>query len=252
MGVRYQEIADELRRAILKGDYDRSSRPFPSVRQIAAEYDVAPATVNRAIQALVAEGLLIARPKATALVVDPGLRQTSWPLTGRYARARAAQGLVFATTTNGTMTKQTISRKWAKPPKEIARLLNVAANAKVLCRRSRTYVDSKPVEETTMHFPRRIVKDAPALDGSDDIAVVPLIEGTGRTIERTINRLRARLATEAEVEALQLEPPTIVFEHTHGTYTSDGEAVEAVINIKPAAGTLLTFETYEGPLEGNR
>ena len=236
----------------MKGDYDRSSRPFPSVRQIAAEYDVAPATVNRAIQALVAEGLLIARPKATALVVDPALRQTNWPLTGRYARARAAQGLVFATTTKGTMTKQTISRRWAKPPREIARLLNVATSTKVLCRRSRTYIDGRPVEETTMHFPRRIVKDAPALDESNDIVVISLIEGTGRTIERTINRLRARFATDAEAEAFQLEPPTIVFEHTHGTYTSDGEAIEAVINIKPAARTVLTFETYEGQLEGSR
>jgi GntR family transcriptional regulator len=35
-------------------------------------------------------------------------------------------------------------------------------------------------------------------------------------------------------------------EHTHGTYPSTNEPVEAVINVKPAEGTVLTFDTYEG------
>ena len=76
--------------------------------------------------------------------------------------------------------------------------------------------------------------------------VGPLIEATGRMILRTTNRLRARLATADKRDVFQLAGPAVVFEHTHGTYTDADEPLEAVVNIKPADGAVLTFDTYEG------
>ena len=50
-----------------------------------------------------------------------------------------------------------------------------------------------------------------------------MIEATGRKITRTVNRLRARLASRQETDLLRLTAPAVVFEHAHGTYGADDE-----------------------------
>jgi GntR family transcriptional regulator len=244
--MQYDELANELSSQILAGDYNQPDQPFPSIREISDNYGVTRNTASRAVQKLSHDGLIVLRNRARPLVARQEARPTTWPLTGRYARARAAQGLVFSNDVGG-LRKDTIDRRWAPAPVEVAELLEVGPRTKVLHRRSRTYADGQPIEETTMHFPRAVVDDAPQLDEAGDIKVVAMIEATGRTIDRTVNRLRARPASADEAEALHLSPGSIVFEHTHCTYTDAGEAVEAVINIKPAEDAVLTFDTYEGP-----
>jgi hypothetical protein len=38
----------------------------------------------------------------------------------------------------------------------------------------------------------------------------------------------------------------VVIEIIHGTYGAEGEALEALVSIRPAAGNVIVFETYEG------
>jgi GntR family transcriptional regulator len=242
----YQVIADQLRAEILAGTWDRPDVPFPGARTVGERFGVSIHTASRAIQQLAAQGLLVTQGGQRPLVVHPDERVTAWPLTRRYARARAAQGLVFAADVPGNLRKATISRGWLVPSPTIARLLRVNPGVEVLRRVSRTYLDNRPIEDTAMHFPAPVVSDVPSLAAEEDIQVVRLIEATGRKITRTVNRVRARLATADERDLLQLTDPAVVFEHTHGTYGADDEPLEAVINIKPAEGGVLTFETYEG------
>jgi GntR family transcriptional regulator len=242
----YQVIADQLRAEILAGTWDRPDVPFPGARAVGDRFGVSIHTASRAIQQLAAQGLLVTKGGQRPLVVHPDERSTTWPLTRRYARARAAQGLVFASDIPGHMRKTTISREWITPSPVIARLLRVDPGTQVFRRISHTYVSGRLVENTAMHFPATVVSDVPGLAAEDDIHVVLLIEATGRKITRTVNRLHARLATPEETDLLQLVAPAVVFELTHGTYGSDDEPLEAVVDVKPADGTVLTFETYEG------
>jgi GntR family transcriptional regulator len=242
----YQVIADQLRAEILAGIWDRPDAPFPGARAVGDRFDVSIHTASRAIQQLAAQGLLVTKGGQRPLVVHPDERSTTWPLTRRYARARAARGLVFASDVPGRMRKATISREWITPSPAVARLLRVNPGAQVFRRVSRTYTGGRLVENTAMHFPAAIVNDAPGLAIDDDIHVVLLIEAAGRKITRTVNRLHARLATVPETDLLQLVSPAVVFELTHGTYGDDDEPLEAVVNVKPADGTVLTFETFEG------
>ena len=57
----YQQLAALLRARIESGEFPPRSR-IPSLRQLEAEYDVAPMTVRRAIQVLVDEGLVVTYP----------------------------------------------------------------------------------------------------------------------------------------------------------------------------------------------
>ncbi|MFF3140695.1 GntR family transcriptional regulator [Streptomyces sp. NPDC057927] len=53
----WPQVAEELRRRIAAGTYPAGER-FPAVVTLAAELDVAPSTVQKAVTALRAEGLL--------------------------------------------------------------------------------------------------------------------------------------------------------------------------------------------------
>jgi DNA-binding GntR family transcriptional regulator len=243
----YVSIAETLKAEILDGRYD--SEPLPSNGDLAQRFDVNLKTAGRAVQHLVAEGLLIARPGMRAVPVPPQLRATRWPMTGRYARARAAHGLLFDSDVSGDVRKDTTLKAWGEAPPLVAQLLKVAEGARVFQRNTRTYVNDVVTEETALYFPEAVIQAVPRLETEERIFIVPFIEAAGFVITRTANELRARHATAGEQEIFNIEPSDIVIEHAHGTYGANGEPLEAVINVRPAAGQVITFDTYEAPEE---
>ena len=54
----WQQIADHLRAAIERGEYDADGPPLPSVNRLAQEYDVARRTAHKALKALRDENLI--------------------------------------------------------------------------------------------------------------------------------------------------------------------------------------------------
>ncbi|MEM7342374.1 MAG: GntR family transcriptional regulator [Actinomycetota bacterium] len=245
----YIAIAAELRGEIQAGVYDETGT-LPGTSTLAERFRVNMKTAGRAIQQLAAEGVVIPRRGLTPLVQPPDQRATAWPMTGRYARARAATGLLFGDDVPGTLRKDTVSIDWVAADMQAAGLLGCDVGERILRRQSRTVVDGITVENTAMHFPESIVAAVPQLAEPADIRVVELIEGAGYSIDRTANRIYARLATDAEQSIFGQDggAPIVVVEQAHSTYEADGQVVEAVVNVRPAAGNVITFDTYEGPL----
>lgn len=241
----YISIAEVLKAEILDGRYD--SDPFPGNGTIAERFDVNMKTAGRAVQQLVAEGILIARTGMRAVPVPPELRATSWPMTGRYARARAAHGLIFDSDVVGDVRKDTISKAWIEASPLVARLLKVDAGTRVFQRRTRTFVNDVVTEDTALFFPENVIPKAPRLETEERIYVVAFLEEAGFVVTRTSNEIRARHATGEECELFGLPDAAVVFEHAHGTYGSDDEPLEAVINVRPAHGNVITFDTHEAP-----
>ncbi|MET7772403.1 GntR family transcriptional regulator [Nocardia sp. NPDC005366] len=245
----YVSIAETLKAEVLAGQYDGSS--LPSNAALAERFDVNEKTAGRAVQHLTAEGVLIYRPGMRAIPKPPELRATSWPMTGRYARARAAQGLLFAGDVNGNVRKETVAREWVDAPPVVASLLKLDAGARIFRRHSRTYLNDVVTENTLMFFPEGIVREVPALEVDSQIRVVALIESAGHVVTRTENQIRARIATADESEIFDLAEHSVVFEQSHGTFGADGEPLEAVINVRPAQGNVITFDTFEAPISEN-
>ena len=79
-----------------------------------------------------------------------------------------------------------------------------------------------------------------------------VLEDAGHPVLRTYNEARSRLATDEELRVFGTDPTLrplanrVVMEITHATYGVEGEALEAVVSIRPAAGNVIVFETYEG------
>jgi GntR family transcriptional regulator len=69
-----QPILDQLllaaRKAILSGEFS-PGQPFPSIRSIAADLRIHPNTAHKAVQQLIQEGFLVARPGLGTLVGEP-------------------------------------------------------------------------------------------------------------------------------------------------------------------------------------
>jgi DNA-binding GntR family transcriptional regulator len=66
----YVQVADDLRRAIERGEYQPGQR-LPSGRAIASQYKVALNTAQRAVDLLKAEGVLISYPPRGVFVRSP-------------------------------------------------------------------------------------------------------------------------------------------------------------------------------------
>ncbi len=69
-----QPILDQLlfaaRKAILSGEFS-PGQPFPSIRSLAADLRIHPNTAHKAVQRLIQEGFLVARPGLGTLVGEP-------------------------------------------------------------------------------------------------------------------------------------------------------------------------------------
>ncbi len=69
-----QPILDQMllaaRKAILSGEFS-PGQPFPSIRSLAADLRIHPNTAHKAVQRLIQEGFLVARPGLGTLVGEP-------------------------------------------------------------------------------------------------------------------------------------------------------------------------------------
>jgi GntR family transcriptional regulator len=256
----YGQIAADLRRAILGGEYEPSpeqpdGKELPSAAELGVRYGVSQKTAARAVQQLVTEGLAEARSGMRATAIPRSQRTVRWPMAGRYARAREAGGLVYATDMQGRdVEKQVTGTGWVPVPASLAAALAVDVGAQVWSRWRRMLVDGNTAELSVSYFPARVTELAPDLMAPGPFpegGVVGVIERAGHRIARTVNEVRARLATSGELEAFHADPSLeplqgrVVLEVSHVTYGADDQPLEAVVSVRPATDNAVAFETDE-------
>ncbi|MFE7355635.1 GntR family transcriptional regulator [Streptomyces sp. NPDC057543] len=89
MAARHEQIADELRLAIDRGDYPMGGR-LPTEGELAERYQVSRGTVRQALAALVAEGLVGSRQGTRRVVLGARRSQSFTELRSFAQWARAA------------------------------------------------------------------------------------------------------------------------------------------------------------------
>src|SRR6266545_4990766 len=155
----YGQIADALRAAILAGDYepteeDPTRNELPGAVELGAKYGVSDKTAARAVQQLIAEGLVIGRPGLRPLVVPRKQRPDRWPMNRRYARAREAGGLVFGSDMLGReVTKRITHTGWMVVPHSVVPLLRLGLGDRVWARARELLIDSRIAELSVSSFP---------------------------------------------------------------------------------------------------
>ena len=256
----YGQLADTLRAAILAGDFeptaeDPTRNELPGAAELGAKYGVSDKTAARAVQELIAEGLVMGRPGLRPVVVPRAQRPDRWPMNRRYARAREAGGLVFGGDMLGReVTKRTTRTGWTPAPAAVATLLRLNPGDRVWARARELLIDGRVAELSVSYFPAAVANGTLLTTPGDfpPGGVVRVLEDAGHRVLRTYNEARARLATDEELRAFgtdaTLQPLVgqVLIEITHATYGLGDEALEAVVSVRPAAGNVIVFETYEG------
>lgn len=238
----FRQIAADLRRAVVSGQYRPGTR-VPSEAALMAHYGVARMTARQAIAELRGEGILVAEHGRGVFVRDmaPVRRVAS----ERFARRHRKEGLAaFSAEAQGVGEPQVdqldVSRQ--KPDRRVRELLGLSASAKVVARHRRYLLDGIPVELASSYVPLDIasgtlIEQANTGPGG----IYARIEELGLTLAAFVEEVSARMPTVDERQRLQLPPGSPVLVVVRQAIDMEDRVVEVTDTVKAASRYLLEY-----------
>jgi len=238
----HRQIAASLRQRIGAGEWSAGDR-LPSIPALADSYGVAKQTVQRTIDQLRVEGLLITRPGSGTFV--RGTRRRLNRLSrGRYSARRGYHADLAA-----RYRQQLIEVGPSPAPPEVADAFGVADGTPLVVRRHLVRTDEQqPAEVGASWF-------QPSDAAGTSLARVeaygrPLYqeveEETERRYATAADHLSARLPTREEAELLHIRPDTPVLHLLHIAYDAEHRPIEVAQATWPGPMTTLT-DSYPIP-----
>lgn len=220
---RYRLLADSIRDDIAAGACPPGAQ-LPTEAEFAAKFGVSRGTVVKAIDMLVAEGVVAKRQGAGSFVSLPSLHRRSSRLMS-FTETLDAQGRKASQKVLG----------YGAADEAEARSLGAHEPAMLLTRLR--LVDRVPVTIHRSFIPERVMEQLSAEELGQllkgDASLYAAFEEAGITIDRGSEHVSARLATPTEAEALNIPLPAALMVVIRQSYDSDGnliEAAEAVYN----------------------
>jgi len=238
----HRQIAGQLRTRIRRGDWQPGER-LPSIPAIAETYGVAKQTVQRAIDQLRVEGLLITKPGSGTYV--RGTRRTLNRLSrGRYGPVRG-----YHADLPGRYRIVSLGVSQEPAPADIAAGFGLADGSTLLVRRYlvRTPEDQVVEVGASWLLPRDAAGTSLERDEPFGRPLYQEVEDeTGRRYVHAADQLTARLPTRAEAEILQIRPDTPVLVLLHLAYDEHHRPIEVTQSTWPGPTTVLG-EEYKIP-----
>jgi GntR family transcriptional regulator len=196
------DIAAHYRRAITDGDLRPGDR-LPTVRETAERFGVATATVTRAYKMLKAEGLTVPRERVGTVVAE-----RSRIVTGAEKLARMERTGKALTEGESTSDHWAGLRSCSDP--DICRLLGIEPHDEIVIRRRVLRKDGQPVAVALSLISIRALADVPELLTQGRLEPFwqhTYTDRTGREITRSPEVYGARLASNDELRALEIDVP---------------------------------------------
>jgi GntR family transcriptional regulator len=237
----HRQIAAQIRAQIRRGDWAPGER-LPSIPTIAATYGVAKQTVQRTIDQLRLEGVLITKPGSGTFV--RGTRRRLNRLSrGRYGHRRGYHADLAA-----RYRQQLLAVGHSPAPGEVADAFGVPVGTPLMYRRHLVRTQDAPVEVGASWL-RPSDADGTSLARAEPFGR-PLYqeveEVTGRVYSTASDQVTARLPTREECEILQIRPDTPVLHLLHVAYDAEHRPIEVAVATWPGPMTALT-EDYAIP-----
>lgn len=237
----HRQIAEVIRARVRRGDWAPGER-LPSIPAIAQTFGVAKQTVQRAIDQLRVEGVLITKP-GSGTYVRGTRRRLNRLSRGRYGAQRGYHSDLAA------RYRQYLTEVGRAPaPPEVADAFGVADGTTLVVRRHEVRTQDATVEIGASWFR---VEDAGGTSLEQERAFGrPLYqeveEVTGRRYAHATDQITARQPTRAEAETLAVRPDTPVLHLLHVAYDPQHRPIEVAQATWPGPMTALT-ERYEIP-----
>jgi GntR family transcriptional regulator len=239
----HRQIAAALRAQIRRGDWGPGER-LPSIPAIAAQYGVAKQTVQRTIDALRIEGLLITKP-GSGTYVRGTRRRLNRLSRGRYGIQRGYHADLAA-----RYRQQLVEVGRSAAPAEVADAFGVAPGVELVVRRHLVRTQDavvevgaswlKPTDTAGTSLERMEAFGRPLYQEVEEV--------TGRRYRTATDQVTARLPTREEAELLAIRPDTPVLHLLHVARDESGRPIEVAVATWPGPVTALT-EEYRVPAE---
>ncbi|NEW42522.1 GntR family transcriptional regulator [Nocardia cyriacigeorgica] len=222
------EIAAGLRSRVAAGEW-RPGERLPPMRQLADEYGAGShMPVNRAVMALVSEGVLTTDPVAPRR----GVRVRSTQVLTRDLFGNSSMPATFEAETGADGVEVSVSYDWISATEDLAQMLRVAEGTELLARTFRYTLDGTPHQIAREYMRADLAREC-GLTGPD--AEVP-----GRNTAMWLERAGIHLYREHLV--LQTRNPT----------AEEREALAVPVGVPVYEKVLTTFDEENSPLDARR
>ncbi|MFD0022400.1 GntR family transcriptional regulator [Streptomyces sp. NPDC058382] len=239
----HERIAADLRDEIMSGDLAPGAS-LPSTVHLKERFDASNATVQKALQLLKGEQLVIGRAGSAVTVRDH--RQRTVRPASYMAPAGSGEPYRWLTETskNGSRARTALLEvAEVEPPADVAEALRFPASGTALLRRQLLVVDDEPVELVASYYPLEIARGSAMTEPRKIPGGTPsLLAELGHPPRLSVDRVSARVPTQDQYEALRLPGDLPVLRTLRVVYTDDERPIEATVMVK--AGHLYELQ-YE-------
>lgn len=239
----HERIAADLRDDIMSGELPPGAN-LPSTAQLKTRFDASNATVQKALQLLKDEGLVVGRAGA-AVTVREHRQRTMRPATS-VTPAAAGETYPWLTEAakHGTHARITLlDVAETRPPADMRTALGLPEGGAALLRSQLLLIDDEPAELVKSYYPLDIARGTPLMDRRRIKGGTPaLLAELGHPPRRSVDRVSARIPTQQQFQALRLPGSLPVLCTLRVVYADHGRPVEATVMVK--AGHLYELQ-YE-------
>ncbi|MGW4275442.1 GntR family transcriptional regulator [Streptomyces seoulensis] len=229
----HERIAADLRDEIMSGDLAPGAG-LPSTAQLKARFDASNATIQKALQILKDERLVVGRAGASVTVREH--RQRTMRPASYMAPAAAGQPyrwLTEAAKLGGRAHSTLLDVREERPPADVAAALDLTDGDTALLRQQILSLDGEPVELVKSYYPMDIARGTAITEKRKIRGGTPaLLAELGFPPRLSVDRVSARVPTQEQYQALHLPSDLPVLRTLRVVYTRDDRPIEATVMVK--------------------
>ncbi|MFD0338133.1 GntR family transcriptional regulator [Streptomyces sp. NPDC127117] len=229
----HERIAADIRDEIMSGDLAPGAG-LPSTAQLKERFSASNATVQKALQLLKGEGLVIGRPGASVTVREHRQR-TIRPAAYMAAAASGEPYRWLSEAANsGARARSTLIEVAEEtPPADVAAALGLQPGGTAVLRRQLLSIDDEPAELVASYYPLDIARGTALTECRRIAGGTPtLLTALGYPPRISVDRVSARVATQDQYRLLRLPGDLPVLRTLRMVHSDHDRPVEATVMVK--------------------
>ncbi|MFI1924217.1 MULTISPECIES: GntR family transcriptional regulator [unclassified Streptomyces] len=239
----HERIAADLRDDIMSGELAPGAS-LPTTARLKERFEASSATVQKALQLLKDERLVVGRAGASVTVREHRQRTVRPAGLMRPGSPGAPYRWLSEAAKHGTHARiQLLDVAESRPPADVRAAFGLPADGIALLRGQILLVDDEPAELVESYYPLDIARGTPLAERRRIRGGTPaLLTALGHPPRRSTDRVSARVPTQAQYQALRLTSGMPVLRTLRMIHSDGGRPVEVTVMVK--AGHLYELQ-YE-------
>ncbi|MBX9395371.1 GntR family transcriptional regulator [Streptomyces sp. TRM72054] len=239
----HERIAADLRDDIMSGELPPGAN-LPSTAQLTARFDASNATVQKALQLLKDERLVVGRAGAAVTVREHRMRTVRPAALMAPADPGEPYRWLSEATKHGTHARsEIVDVAESRPPADVRLAFGLPENGTALLRSQILLIDDEPAELVKSYYPLDIARGTALMDRRRIKGGTPaLLAELGYPARLCVDQVSARIPTQEQYRALQLTSSMPVLRTLRVVHSDQERPIEATVMVK--AGHLYELE-YE-------